>query len=72
MIKSEIKCPQCSTPVSWRGNPHRPFCSERCRVIDLGHWADETYRIPTGQQEPIEDYDDAGENNENKTLKGYT
>ena len=42
---SEIKCPQCKKPVSWQENPCRPFCSERCRLIDLGQWADESYRI---------------------------
>jgi endogenous inhibitor of DNA gyrase (YacG/DUF329 family) len=42
----EIKCPICSAPVSWEGNPHRPFCSERCKLIDLGAWAEEKYRIP--------------------------
>ena len=30
----------------WEGNPFRPFCSERCRVIDLGKWASEEYRLP--------------------------
>jgi endogenous inhibitor of DNA gyrase (YacG/DUF329 family) len=33
-------------------NPHRPFCSERCRVKDLGAWATESYRIPA---KPAED-----------------
>jgi len=31
--------------VTWEGNQHRPFCSERCRQIDLGQWADGSYRI---------------------------
>jgi len=31
--------------VTWKDNPHRPFCSERCRQIDLGNWAAENYRI---------------------------
>lgn len=41
----------CHVNVAWDGNPHRPFCSERCRLIDLGQWADETYRVPTVQHE---------------------
>lgn len=41
-----IPCPQCRKSASWQDNPHRPFCSERCRLVDLGHWADENYRIP--------------------------
>jgi endogenous inhibitor of DNA gyrase (YacG/DUF329 family) len=33
--------------VKWTsGNPYRPFCSERCKLIDLGAWADESHRIP--------------------------
>jgi len=39
-------CPICHQPVTWVGNAHRPFCSERGRLIDLGAWASERYRIP--------------------------
>ena len=42
----EIACPQCRRPTAWEDNPFRPFCSERCRLLDLGAWADESYRIP--------------------------
>jgi len=45
-LKTKLKCPQCRSEVIWEGNPHRPFCSERCRLLDLGRWADEEYRIP--------------------------
>lgn len=56
MKKSEIKCPQCSKPTIWQDNPDRPFCSDRCRLIDLGQWADESYRIKgPSQQEFTED-----------------
>ena len=41
----EIKCPQCATVCQWEGNTWRPFCSERCRLIDLGAWMDEDYRV---------------------------
>ena len=42
-----VNCPQCGKPVEWSpSNRYRPFCSERCRVIDLGAWATESYRIP--------------------------
>ena len=41
-----MKCPICRQDVSWEGNPHRPFCSERCRLIDLGNWANGQYRVP--------------------------
>jgi len=49
------KCPTCRKPVPWQGNPYRPFCSERCRLIDLGAWVDESYRIPGEQAEEVAD-----------------
>lgn len=42
----KIVCPQCQKPNTWRDdNPFRPFCSERCKLIDLGAWADESNKI---------------------------
>jgi endogenous inhibitor of DNA gyrase (YacG/DUF329 family) len=41
-----MKCPICKKEVSF-GDPYVPFCSERCRVIDLGNWASERYVIST-------------------------
>ena len=41
-----MKCPICGRECDWEGNPSRPFCSERCRLVDLGCWADESYRVP--------------------------
>ena len=42
-----VKCPTCSKGVSWsKSEAWRPFCSERCKLIDLGEWADENHRIP--------------------------
>jgi endogenous inhibitor of DNA gyrase (YacG/DUF329 family) len=38
-------CPICKKPVP-PGSPDFPFCSERCRLIDLGNWASEKYRVP--------------------------
>ncbi|MBI4469172.1 MAG: DNA gyrase inhibitor YacG [Acidobacteria bacterium] len=40
-----VRCPICKTEVRWEDNPMRPFCSERCKLIDLGHWADESYSV---------------------------
>lgn len=40
-------CPRCGEPSQWEDNPYRPFCSERCKLIDLGAWANEDYRLPT-------------------------
>jgi endogenous inhibitor of DNA gyrase (YacG/DUF329 family) len=46
-----VICPQCGAPTPWSElNPHRPFCSERCKLIDLGQWASEGYRIPVEEQ----------------------
>ena len=43
----EYKCPQCGKESAWKGNKYRPFCSERCKLIDLGTWADEKYKVET-------------------------
>jgi endogenous inhibitor of DNA gyrase (YacG/DUF329 family) len=40
-----MNCPICGKQVA-PGNPEQPFCSQRCRLIDLGNWASEKYRIP--------------------------
>ena len=50
-----VRCPQCGEETLFSPeNRWRPFCSERCKQIDLGCWADESYRIPVaeGQAEP--------------------
>jgi hypothetical protein len=42
-----VICPNCRKPAPWsEANRFRPFCSERCRLIDLGAWASEAYRMP--------------------------
>jgi endogenous inhibitor of DNA gyrase (YacG/DUF329 family) len=47
-----VSCPQCGAPSPFSpDNPYRPFCSERCKLIDLGQWASETYRVPLEEQE---------------------
>ena len=50
-----VKCPTCKNEVAF-GAPDFPFCSDRCRQIDLGAWATEQYRfstpiIPTGEED---------------------
>jgi len=42
----QFPCPQCGTKTRWQGNAFKPFCSERCKLIDLGAWASEDYRLP--------------------------
>ena len=49
-----LRCPTCGRQVPWQGNPSHPFCSLTCRLVDLGVWLDEGYRIPT-VADPAED-----------------
>lgn len=43
----KLACPICRKTVYWNEQyPYRPFCSERCKLIDLGEWANENHRIP--------------------------
>ncbi|MBA3562543.1 MAG: DNA gyrase inhibitor YacG [Gammaproteobacteria bacterium] len=47
MHKTVVNCPTCGRPIEWsEGSPWRPFCSERCRLIDLGAWFSEERSIP--------------------------
>lgn len=50
-----VACPTCQKAVKWTTqNTYRPFCSERCKLIDFGGWADEQHRIPgDGDHEDI-------------------
>jgi len=41
----KVRCPICKKWVEWKDNPFRPFCSERCKLIDLGAWVSEEYKI---------------------------
>ena len=52
-----MKCPICGKPVA-PTDPEMPFCSERCRLIDLGNWASEKYVISTPLQSIPSDEDD--------------
>lgn len=46
MTAKMVRCPQCGAAVEYRlDNPARPFCSSRCKLIDLGAWAEERYAI---------------------------
>ena len=52
---TKVACPTCSKKIEYKPeNPYRPFCSERCKLIDLGEWASEGYKIPTAPD--VEDY----------------
>ncbi|UYM16903.1 DNA gyrase inhibitor YacG [Endozoicomonas euniceicola] len=55
VMPTTVKCPNCNKSVEWKKeNQYRPFCSERCKLIDFGAWANEEHSIP-GQP----DFDDA-------------
>lgn len=41
-----VKCPTCGRKTEYKGNEFRPFCSERCKLLDFGAWADEEYSLP--------------------------
>ena len=60
--KRKVACPQCGTMVEWDpNNRYRPFCSERCKMIDLGAWATESYRVPVADDDESLDQDSQGE-----------
>ena len=50
----KVSCPVCRKMAPWEGNPWRPFCSERCKTIDLASWASGEYRIPGDKVEKEE------------------
>jgi endogenous inhibitor of DNA gyrase (YacG/DUF329 family) len=52
--RRSVAYPQCAKAVEWTTeNRFRPFCSERCKLIDLGAWASESYRAPV-TEDPTE------------------
>ena len=56
--KRLVACPTCGARAEYDPtNPYRPFCSQRCKLIDLGQWANEGYRIPVTQ--PSEELEDS-------------
>jgi len=61
-MTTKVRCPTCGKEIEWKPeNRWRPFCCERCQLIDLGAWADEKYAIPT--QEPTSPFDEQPEQN---------
>lgn len=52
----ETTCPKCGKKSPFAGNPYRPFCSERCKLLDLGAWLSGTYSVQ-GSQDQDEDKD---------------
>jgi len=51
MTVKKVLCPHCGQSVEWiKTAKWRPFCSERCYLIDLGAWADEQYKVPDNRE----------------------
>jgi endogenous inhibitor of DNA gyrase (YacG/DUF329 family) len=60
-MAAKLRCPICKKKVAF-DDPNMPFCSDRCRAIDLGNWASEKYVIPGAERaEPQDDEDESGE-----------
>jgi len=52
--KTLVHCPNCKKKTKYEGNPYRPFCSKRCKMVDLGSWLKEEYRIPVQDKDGSE------------------
>ncbi|ATD65763.1 DNA gyrase inhibitor YacG [Neisseria weixii] len=51
-----VKCPTCQTSVIWSSeSKYRPFCSRRCKLIDLGEWAEERYSVEAVEDDSLSD-----------------
>jgi endogenous inhibitor of DNA gyrase (YacG/DUF329 family) len=55
------RCPVCDAAVNLATTATAPFCSDRCRLVDLGRWLDEGYAVPLPRGPAGDDEDDAGE-----------
>lgn len=50
-MQRKVACPACGRDVVWsEASPYRPFCSARCKGIDLGAWASESYRVAASEE----------------------
>ncbi len=51
----KVNCPKCKSQFNYYDSQYRPFCGQRCKEVDLGHWVTESYRVPS--QEKLSDAD---------------
>jgi len=51
----KVNCPKCELEFNYYDSKFRPFCSERCKDVDLGHWFSESYKVHTKEQLNEED-----------------
>lgn len=49
-----VRCPHCGKETEYTGNEFRPFCSERCKLLDFGDWADGAFSLPAETTELTE------------------
>lgn len=61
-MATRAPCPICKTPTELdrAQNKCAPFCSSRCRTIDLGNWLGEAYRIPAVDQDALDEAEGTG------------
>ena len=64
-MNSVVRCPTCGRSVEWtESSPWRPFCSERCKLMDLGAWAAEKHAIPgaalENEEKPKDEDEESG------------
>lgn len=52
-----VNCPKCKRLFSYYASDYRPFCSERCKDVDMGHWLTENYRLPSKEKLSEDDID---------------
>ena len=50
----QVTCPKCQKKFDYYTSEFRPFCCEKCRMIDLGHWLNESYTVPASKISPEE------------------
>lgn len=56
-MNTRVKCPQCQKEVIWSPDyPYRPFCSQRCKTLDLGAWASEDYKLQAQEEQPTHEF----------------
>ena len=54
IVPVAVNCPYCGKTVPWiKTQVNKPFCSERCKLIDLGKWANEDHFIPGSEVDPL-------------------
>jgi endogenous inhibitor of DNA gyrase (YacG/DUF329 family) len=70
VISRIVKCPECGKPTAYDpANKYRPFCSERCNLIDLGEWASNKYAVAGASAVAHENETDDSDDTQSKEKK---